>query len=334
MTKKKQPVSDDLISYMLKGPYKYTSREVADKVGISLGQARQIWRAMGFADVGRARAFTESDVKMLETLMELVNGGYLKFDDALEVVRSLGQTAARLADWQGTTLGRVFAERHRIETAGELRASEVPDVLLDAKVMTPALERLMVHAWRRHTAAEIARASDQASSDDEFTGQMTVGFADLVGFTRISREMPDDQLAELVQLFESVSSDVVSSLGVRLVKTLGDEVLFAHEKVDVVGEAALTLHEAFIGDHDVPKLRVGLATGPVISRMGDVFGTTVNRASRLTVMAKPTNTYIDALTMDLLQGDERFVVRGVRPRPVRGFGLMRSWSLSRPKKSK
>ncbi len=328
---KRTPDADDLISYVLKGSFKYTSREVATRVGITIPQASQVWRAMGFADVGKARAFTDSDVKMLVTLMDLVRSGYWEFDDALEIVRSLGQTSARLADWQATTLGRVMAQRALIETAGSLHETEIPNMLAEAKVITPALEKLMVHAWRRHTAAAISRASDQASAGDEFAGQMTVGFADLVGFTRISRELPEDQLAELVQLFESDSSDVVSAQGGRLVKTLGDEVLFVHQKAEVVAEAALKLHDAFAGHRQVPKLRIGLATGAVISRMGDVFGTTVNRASRLTVMARPANTFVDASTMDLIQGNDRFVLKGVRPRPVRGFGLLRAWSLSRPK---
>ena len=82
-------------------------------------------------------------------------------------------------------------------------------------------------------------------------------------------------------------------------------------------------------DDSVPEVRVGLATGQVLSRMGDVFGTTVNLASRLTAMAKPGGTLVDPQTRAHLADDSRFVLRGQRGRPVRGFGVLRPYVLSR-----
>ena len=78
-------------------------------------------------------------------------------------------------------------------------------------------------------------------------------------------------------------------------------------------------------------MRVGRATGPVLMRMGDVSGTTVNRASRLTAVARPGTTLLDGPSADELSAsmDERFSVRAQTPRPIRGLGLMRPYALTR-----
>ena len=78
----------------------------------------------------------------------------------------------------------------------------------------------------------------------------------------------------------------------------------------------------------MPKMRIGLATGPVLLRMGDVFGTTVNRASRLTAMAKPGSTYVDSATLDELEHLEQFSFRAFALDPARGFRLLRAWSMA------
>lgn len=62
--------------------------------------ATRFWRAMGFADVGQAKAFTEADVLALRRLAGLVEAGLLSEAMAVQVARSTGQTTARLAEWQ------------------------------------------------------------------------------------------------------------------------------------------------------------------------------------------------------------------------------------------
>jgi adenylate cyclase len=80
-------------------------------------------------------------------------------------------------------------------------------------------------------------------------------------------------------------------------------------------------------DEELVQLRIGLTTGPVINRMGDIFGPTVNLASRLTALARPEGTLVDAATAQALQGDARFSVRQLPPRAVRGFGMVSPFSL-------
>ncbi|HQZ84553.1 MAG TPA: adenylate/guanylate cyclase domain-containing protein [Actinomycetota bacterium] len=199
-----------------------------------------------------------------------------------------------------------------------------------ATALMPSLQDMLVYAWRRQLAAAMQRSMDTAdAADEEIAGQQCVGFADLVGFTRLSRRLPDQRLAALVTTFEGDSADVVAATGARLIKTLGDEVMFAADTPEEAVETALRLHETHAHDEDVPLLRIGLSFGEVVTRMGDLYGSTVNLASRLTVLARPGATLVDQSTFESVEGLPGLDVRPLRPRILRGLGAVRAWSVSR-----
>ncbi len=329
---KPQKSIQQLVAHVLGSEPELTSEQVAERAGVTDEVARSLWRAMGFADVGTAAVFANADAEALKALMSLVNAGYISYDESIEMVRAIGQHTARLAEWQGNIIARSRIERGVMAEQGVLEADDIGALLRDCEAYQPILEALLVHSWRRQMthnairAAAVAELGPDARSDD-----LTVGFADLAGFTRLSRQISEEELSILVKQFESVSADVVATHGSRLIKTLGDEVLFVHESPKKVAKIALELHEAHRANRDVPRMRIGLATGSVLIRMGDVFGTTVNRASRLTAMAKPGSTFVDAATLEALNDDKHFAFKSMRPRPARGFGLLRVWSLTRAK---
>lgn len=323
---------DEFIELILGAPLEFTAADVAKETGVSEEITRTFWRALGFADVGSSRAFTKRDIEALRSILRLVKREMLSIDQAIEVARAIGQSTARLAEWQSNTIGANLEDRGVIGPPGTLSSDDYPDLLAETRIYKPVMERLLVYSWRRQMAAGAARALAAAEAgDDARTDQMSVGFADLVGFTRLSRQIPEDDLARLVQTFETVSADIVAGTGARLVKTLGDEVLFVNGSAEIVAETAVRLHEAHRTSQQFPRMRIGLATGSVVLRMGDVYGTTVNRASRLTAMAKPGGTFIDATTLDELEDTGKFSFKTVRPRPARGFGLLRAWSMNRAK---
>ncbi len=106
-----------------------------------------------------------------------------------------------------------------------------------------------------------------------------VGFADLVNFTALVRRVSERQLATLVQRFEQLASDIVTAHGGRVIKTVGDEMLYVSTEPLAAAGIALDLVDAMAEEPMLPQVRVGVSYGPVLSRMGDVFGTTVNRAA-------------------------------------------------------
>jgi adenylate cyclase len=195
-----------------------------------------------------------------------------------------------------------------------------------------AFERLLVRGWRRQLAAAGMRAagSTAAATADPAAGTalLAAGFADIVSFTRLSRGMDGSALADFVERFESTTTALVAEHGGRVIKTLGDEVLFVAEKPDAAAEVGLSIAERVKEDPDFPRVRVGMAYGEVILRLGDVFGTPVNMAARLTATAYPDTVLVDAgLASEL--SSEAYLTSGLRPRPLQGLGRVRPYSLRR-----
>jgi len=158
---------------------------------------------------------------------------------------------------------------------------------------------------------------------------LAVGFADLVSFTLLVRRMSERELARVVQRFEALASDVVTAHGGRVIKTVGDEVLFVAMGAAPAAAIALDLVEAMAEDAVLPDVRVGMASGHVVSRLGDVFGTTVNRASRLTAAARPRTVLVDDALAASLASTSGFEMSPLRRRTLRGIGAVTPWSLRR-----
>ena len=131
-----------------------TSDVVADAAGVPLDQARRLWRALGFPDAGDAAAFTDADMVALSTIVGAVDKGAIDFDTAVRLTRAVGQTMARLADWQVATLA---ARVEQLEAGEEATGSRIGSALRLAEQVGIPFETLLVYSWRRHLAAAVAR---------------------------------------------------------------------------------------------------------------------------------------------------------------------------------
>ena len=181
---------------------------------------------------------------------------------------------------------------------------------------------MLLYAWRSHLAAAVARIESMRAIDaDPHTTDLTVGFADIVSFTALSNELTREKIGDLVEVFEARCGDVISANGGRLIKSLGDAVLFVNE--DALG--AFATAEGIIKvvgrDKRMPDVRLGLATGSVVLRLGDVYGPPVNLAARLTQVARRNRVIVDHDTAGRLPADQ-VETRPLPPRPMRGFGVM------------
>ena len=112
-------------------------------------------------------------------------------------------------------------------------------------------------------------------------------------------------------------------------KTIGDEILFVADTPSATAAIALDLLDRAAEDDRLPSLRAGIAFGEVVSRLGDVFGQTVNIASRLTSVARTDSVLVDEGLHEALADDERFALRPLRPVSVRGYRHLRPWRLRR-----
>jgi adenylate cyclase len=135
-----------------------------------------------------------------------------------------------------------------------------------------------------------------------------VGFADLVGYTEISEKLDVVQLAALVQDFEATTRDIVTSGGGRIVKSIGDAVMFIADDPARGAVIALELAEALGRSCNTPPARVAMVWGRVLARFGDVFGPTVNLSSRLAERSEPGQVLIDERTAIALSDEADLAV--------------------------
>lgn len=302
----------ELEETILGGPRRYTRPQVAARADVPVELANRIWRALGFADVDDADvSFTDSDVDALRESVSLLEAGIIDEPTLLATTRAMGQSLSRMAEWQVDAVGELVARQGDDVTEA--------DAVEAARFLLPVLERLMRHVWRRHLIAIAGRAL--AVSPDELAARtLGVGFADLVGFTSVSRRLDEVELAQLLDAFEGQAADLVALHHGRVVKTVGDEILFVADEPQDVAEIGLALAELIGGDDaELPPVRVGLACGTVLTRLGDVYGTPVNLASRLTSLARPGTVLIDRGLADALEDDDRYQQRRLRRQSVRGF---------------
>jgi len=291
-----------------------TARQVAEGAGVSIADARRLWRALGFPEIDDEPVFTLDDVGALVRVREAIEAG-IGVDTLTRVTRAVGRTMSRLADWEVANLLPEFDEGFGALSEEERVNKAV--ALVDA--IEPSFELLLLYTWRRHLAAAAARSGSLAASPDEVHLTATIGFADLVSFTALSNELDDDQIGDLVEIFEARCHDVVAGHRGRIIKSIGDSVLFVADTPEDGIDIALDIVAVIGGDQRLPDIKVGLATGPLVERMGDVYGPAVNLAARLTGVARRNRVIIDQETADLLPPDE-FETRLLPARPLRGFG--------------
>lgn len=310
-----------------------TGAQIADQVGIPYEEARLRWRSLGFTAVEPDEvAFTRADLDALRLTQELVELGVVDEEDQSALVRTMGRSFARLTEWQLGLLGRVI----------DVDAMDVEEIRAVMERVTPAVEQLQSYVWRRHTAATAGRllladapgavgdGSDGAEGGADTEGVlMGVGFADIVGFTRQSRSLSRRETARLVDGFEERALEIASAHGGRIIKSIGDEVLFVADRPEDIALIALELVEETERRGDFPELRVGLAWGRALARFGDVLGPVVNLASRLTGTSRPGRVLIDRSLAEALEDREDLKLRRVRRTSVKGYRRLEPWSLRR-----
>ena len=337
---------EELDALLLGGPRTLSARDLARRTGLDLEDVRTFWRTLGLPSHDDDEVlFTEDDAQALGMAASLVTEHGLAMRTVVTVVRALGHTSDRLALWQVEALVEDMSTRYGLDdTSARL-------VVLDRlRDLAPLLERQLVHSYRRQLAAVAARyaaefghARDVGSDAGRLPLARAVGFADMVSFTRRTAGLGSTDLSLFVQRFETAARDVVTSAGGRVVKTIGDAVLFIADNPGTGAAVALGLADAFgasldveaahgagglaEGARGVAPVRVSMVWGRVLSRFGDVFGPTVNLAARLTDVAEPSTVLVDPGTAQVLAGDPRFRLTETPVRDLPGFGEVAPYRL-------
>ena len=317
-----QPYAAHLEQVLLGEAAHLTRNDVETTSGVDADVARALWRALGFPDPDPdVPAYTQADVDVLERVTRLRETSGIDEVTAEGFARVYGQALSHLAETQvGILTDRLAQEPQLVDLAGRDLDAAVLAIVEVWRAQLPDLEGVLVYTWRRHLLAAAERALSGLSTDmpEDATA---VGFADVVGYTSLTRDMATAELEELVDAFEKGAYDAIVAHGGRVVKTLGDEVMFVASTPHAATEIGLVLADAFGLERSiVPPVRVGVAWGPALARGGDVFGPVVNVASRCCALARPGTLLVDREMAKALKDDDAFHIRPMRPRAVRGYG--------------
>jgi adenylate cyclase len=312
-----------LEALLLGGPRKYTRLEIAGQAGMEPERTQRLWRALGFPDAADDDpSFTDADVHALEVLSTLIDSGFVGPESEASIARAMGQSLSRLADWQTDMLADALARA----AGDDPRSVSADDAVAAARELLPRLREVQDYVWRRHLAANADRLLASAGQGDR--RELAVGFADLVGYTSRTRGMGGRELGRMVEDFESIATEVIARHHGRVVKTVGDGVLFTTASAVDAAEVGLDLPHIW-DTEERPPLRVGAAYGPVLTRLGDVFSPVVNLASRLTSLARPGTLLVDRELAHRLREESGYRVKPLRRVSVRGYDHLQPWLVRR-----
>lgn len=317
-----EPLQRRLERILLGGKRRYTRLQVADKAAVPEHRSKRLWQALGFAAApDDAVVFTDADVEAMRMTDRLIDVGLVDRDLETSVARAMGLHLSRLAEWQSELLWSLIAANPEL-ARDEKKIAQLVEKLL------PQLQHVQNYVWRRQLASYAGRAL--ASTDDELEARtQVVGFVDMVGYTRMTRRVEEQELSHVLDRFEMLTTEVVADGHGRIVKMIGDEVLFVADEPRDGAEIALALSERADADGTLPSVRAGLASGKVLSRFGDVYGSVVNLASRLTSLARPGTILADKVLAAALSGEPGLRLRPRRTVAVRGYSRVRPYALRR-----
>lgn len=316
--------AEDLERALIGGEPTITLAALAEAAGLTPEIASLFWHALGFPDSDPPdRMFTAGDQDAIMRLSRMINDAKADEEFAVGLIRAVGHLMSRLAMWQVIALVEHMTEQTGSPAEGAAAAVAFMDAHIDD------IEPLITYAWRRHLAAVTRWRLDRVA-EEAVRMRLSVGFADMVGYTRLSQGMDPLTLSRLVYRFETISSDVILRQGGRVIKTVGDEVLFVGDTAPQAVNIALDLAEAMTADPMLPDIRAGIATGEVVARMGDVYGSTVNLASRLTGLANPGRVLIEGATARALVDVAHIEAAPLGEAVLQDFGTVAMFGVRRP----
>ena len=267
----------------IRGGAGLTLVEAVERSGVPEEKLGRITRAAGFPAPGPDdRGFAGGFV---DVAAGLVAAEQLFGEDAvLQLVRVMGSAMSRVADAiVSAFLVNVEPAARAEDPVGLAVARANADAVALLPFVTASLDTLL----RQHLLAARRTILGDAIGSGYETQRLAVGFVDLVGSTAVAQRLSTRELGAVLTEFENEAADAVTGSGGRVVKLIGDEILFTAPDERAACDIALQLAATFADHPRVPPTRAGVAAGDVLLRDGDVFGPVVNLAARAVKLAEP-----------------------------------------------
>jgi adenylate cyclase len=314
---------------LMPGRPRYTFAEACQRASFDVETAKRLWRALGFPDAPQEeRLFRDEDVETIITMRHQIDSTIVpvgeNYEQLVQIVRVVAGSLAKIAEVESDALATAVRERRLEGVPDEEIAMQLTDSLDWSR-----LSRLIDYALRLQLRASARRKLTATDPQAIGAEDLAVGFVDLVGYTALSQELEPEELGALVSRFEELAYDTVAEHGGRVVKTIGDEVMFVAADSADAARIALRLTERSAVDELLPEARAGLAGGTVLAQEGDYYGPVVNLASRLVELARPGSVLASSELHATLADDPAFAWQRLRSRRIRDIGRVEVWALER-----
>jgi adenylate cyclase len=306
------------VQRILRGDPTMTTSDVVARTGVDPELFERVLQASGVPiPAAHDAVWEERDLGLPLMLRELADLGV---DDAalVELSRTLGDYAARIGSAAIIGLGSGLTREGDTERELSRRIAAAADPV--ATHMADTLG-MLVRATALDQLAAVELDAD-VIADGRLAGAtpVAIGFADVVGFTRMGEQLGAQRLRDVAARLGELAGEVTGD-GVRVIKTIGDAVMLAGPRPLAVVEALLALQERVAAEPDFPRIRSGVATGDAVPRAGDWFGPPVNRASRVCAAARPDSLLVDEPTYERIAGADLELTPIGRVR-LKGVGRM------------
>ena len=294
---------------------RHTREAAAAAVGVEPERVDRIWRSAGLPSVRPGVPyFSDGDVEVLRAFML---GAELFGEDAvLRFTRVMGTSLSRIAEAALTMA--VANLSGPMELAG---ADEATRALATtrARAALDLVPSVLDALFRHHVDITGRRFTLSRPEGALRTVNLAVGFLDLVGFTERSGGLSAEELATAVADFDTLAGEVITAHDARLVKMIGDEVMYVVNDPVTAAEIALELRDAVAGHPVLAGLRGGVVFGEVVAQDGDYYGREVNLAARIVAAAEPGEVLTTAPVADALAAHDAVTVDARGERELRGF---------------
>ncbi|QUR68009.1 adenylate/guanylate cyclase domain-containing protein [Mycobacterium spongiae] len=264
------------------GPPIYTVATAAEELGLSADDVANAWALLGLTISGAdVPALSQADVDALRTWVALK--AVVGEDGAFGLLRVLGAAMARLAEAESTMIRAGMPDIQMTHTQDELATAQAYRSIAE---FVPRMGTL-IDVVHRHHLTSARTYFEGVIQDTSATVTCGVGFADLSSFTVLTQSLEPAQLQDLLNEFGATVADVVHADGGRVVKFIGDAVMWVSPTAERLVQAAIDLVDHPKAREAALQVRAGLAYGTVLAISGDYFGNPVNLAARLVAAAAP-----------------------------------------------
>jgi class 3 adenylate cyclase len=264
---------------------KTTFRDLCRELDVPQPLVEAIYEAIGFAPPSPSDGVREGDRELVELVLSFVGVGADE-GPTLRLLRVYADSLRRIAQAEAELYEVQIEERLRRAGQDERQLLEFGGrfgeqvIGLLEHAITDIYRRHREHIWIEHSINHAEIAMERAGMFEKVERPPAICFVDLTGYTRLTEEQGDEVAARLATSLATLVEDTSRRHGGRPIRWLGDGGMFHFKVPGHAVLAGLDMVET-APEAGLPPLHIGIHTGPVIFQDGDVYGRTVNLASRI-----------------------------------------------------